>query len=694
MHSNFRALTLTSYLTADVSPNVTLSTRLHTRKQTLLRLLIATFVCILSPFATAQVTLQPDTNAAPALVTQTTLSTSAPSVTHANLPPMQDPSLDAIDPLTFANYDQVRVTHVDLALALDFSHTQIGGEATLTLNWLTNTHQLVLDTRALSITQVTGLPDHNQRQPLPFTLGTVHPVMGQALTIALKDGFQPRQVKISYQASREASGLQWLTPEQTQGKKQPFMFSQNQAIHARSWIPLQDTPAVRISYTATVTAPKGITVLMSADRKAVSATQTRFTMHEAIPAYLIAIAAGDLAFKPFDARSGVWAEPATLVAAANEFSDTPAMIDIAAKRYGDYRWGRYDLLILPPSFPFGGMENPRLSFITPTVIAGDKSLVSMIAHELAHSWSGNLVTNATWSDLWLNEGFTTYVENRIMEDLYGRERALMEQTIGYGELTAEMAELEDSDTVLHLDIGQRDPDDAFSSVPYYKGQLFLLFLEQRFGRQHFDEFVKSYFSHFSFQSINTATFIGYLTDNLLNKYPNIVTKTEVNSWIFEQGLPSFAYLPQTHAFDTVDAQREKWVAGTLNTDALDTHSWSVHQWLRFITKLPRANSPEYHQKLAQLQSRFDFNHTGNSEIAFAWFTLTLDCQDYSNLKELGGYLGHIGRRRLVVPLYQTLSQSSQALWAKTVFEKARASYHPLTVSSVEKLFENIPDSKD
>jgi leukotriene-A4 hydrolase len=602
-----------------------------------------------------------------------------------------------LDTLTYANYDQVRVKDLALELNLDFNLKRLCGEAVLSLEWLTKTDKLILDTRSLQIEAVSGLDNQGQWHSLPFSLGASHEVMGQALTIDTgKLSQAPAKVKVAYHTVPEASGLQWLTPAQTQGKTQPFMFSQSQAIHARSWIPLQDTPAVRLTYSARIGAPKGIEVLMSADRQApsevsaskteASQTVTRFSMRQPIPAYLIAIAAGDLAFAPLDETSGIWAEPATLASALAEFADTPQMITQAEKRYGSYRWGRYDLLILPPSFPFGGMENPRLSFITPTVIAGDKSLVSMIAHELAHSWSGNLVTNASWPDLWLNEGFTTYVENRIMEDLYGKERALMEQTIAYGELREELAELDAADTRLHLSLQGRDPDDAFSSVPYTKGQMFLVFLEKRFGRARFDAFVRGYFDHFAFKSLDTQTFRDYLSTQLLQAYPGIVTQAEVDEWIFAPGLPAFAHEPHTDAFDAVDTQRSAWLAGKLSTAALQTEDWSVHQWLHFLNRLPRENSPGYHGKLAELNHRFALDGSGNSEIAFSWFSLTLDCEDYSHRAALGAFLGRIGRMRLIVPLYRKLSQSSEADWARGIFDRARAGYHPITVFSIAPLF--------
>ncbi|PIW59144.1 M1 family metallopeptidase [Shewanella sp. CG12_big_fil_rev_8_21_14_0_65_47_15] len=607
--------------------------------------------------------------------------------TDANSTPAQAETQQNLDALTYANYTEVSVSHVALVLAIDFKQSRLSGEATLDLAWHKPGKELILDTRDLTINNVSALNTNGKWQSVPFTLANADAVKGAALTIKLADE-DTQKVKINYHTSNNPSGIQWLPPEQTQGKQLPFMFSQSQAIHARSWIPLQDTPAVRQTYSATITADKAITVVMSADRKTLSSTQTQFTMPQAIPAYLIAIAAGHLQFVPLDTISGIWAEPELLDKASKEFADTPEMINIAAKRYGDYRWGRYDLLILPPSFPYGGMENPRLSFITPTVIAGDKSLVSLIAHELAHSWSGNLVTNATWRDLWLNEGFTTYVENRIMEDLYGHDRALMEQTIGYSELLAELAELTPGDSVLHVDLGKRSPDDAFSGVPYVKGQLLLIFLEQKFGRERFDAFVKGYFNHFAFQSITTAQFREYLSLNLLNKYPNVVTEAEVDTWIEGQGLPSFLVPPNSHAFDDVDAQRQTWLEGKLSASDLKTGTWTVHQWLRFINEMPRVNLNQ--AKLAELDKAFHFTGTGNSEIAFAWYSLALDNGYYAVLPALKQHLTHIGRLRLILPLYQTLASTEHYDWAKSAYLKARSGYHPQTQSSLDMMFADKP----
>ncbi|MCB1564897.1 MAG: aminopeptidase, partial [Xanthomonadales bacterium] len=302
-----------------------------------------------------------------------------------------------VDDSSYAEPDRVRVADIGLDLRVDFENKQLRGSADLRLNWIADdARDLVLDTRDLTIEKVLGKSVEGGWHRLNWELADADPLFGSRLTIHMSRQYPI--VRIRYQTSPQASGLQWLTPEMTAGKKSPFMFSQSQAIHARSWVPLQDTPSVRYTYSAHIESDPSLMVLMSADNQT-DATRDGdyvFRMRQPIPSYLMAIAAGDLVFQPISERSGVWAEPATIEAAAVEFADTEKMIATTESLYGPYRWERYDMLILPPSFPYGGMENPRISFITPTVIVGDKSLVSLIAHELAHSWSGNLVTNASW----------------------------------------------------------------------------------------------------------------------------------------------------------------------------------------------------------------------------------------------------------------------------------------------------------
>jgi aminopeptidase N len=548
----------------------------------------------------------------------------------------------AKDPHSYSNPEVSRLRHLELDLAVSFKERVLKGTATLTLEPAGKT--LVLDTRDLKILKVNGAESG-------WTVGERDPILGSALTIPLAAG--ARSVTIEYQTSPEASGLQWLDAAQTAGKRSPFLYSQSQAIHARSWAPLQDTPSVRFTFSARIQAPAPLTPLMAAARL----KDGHFHMPTPIPSYLLALAVGELEFRPVGARCGIWAEPPVVEKAAREFEDVEKMVQAAERLYGPYLWGRYDILVLPPSFPFGGMENPRLTFATPTVIAGDKSLVALVSHELAHSWSGNLVTNATWNDMWLNEGFTTYFERRIQEEIYGRARSEMEFALEVGELQEEMKSLKPEDTRLAADYTGRDPDDAMTQVPYVKGALMLRMLEEKYGRTRFDAFLRGYFERYAFQSITTREFL----DELGRAFPG----EDVSDWLNRPGLPERA--PKIgYDFETTPKR-----------------TWSTQEWLHYLREFPE-DLPA--AKMAELDRQWDFMASGNAEIAAQWLRMAIRANYAPAYARLERFLIEVGRRKFVRPLYLELAKTAEGKKrAAAIYRKARPGYHPITAATVDEI---------
>ncbi|MEM9386745.1 MAG: M1 family metallopeptidase [Pseudomonadota bacterium] len=601
----------------------------------------------------------------------------ASALTACSRPPAYDidAQTDAGDVHSAASATPFSTYHMALDLTVDFERKVIEGNALLRLERTGPGERLVLDTRDLAITAVRA-GNAQGMSPAPFELGETDPIIGTPLRITLPA--DANRVEVTYRTSPEASGLQWLEPRQTAGKRHPFLFSQAQAIHARSFVPLQDTPAIRFTYEATVRVPRGLRAVMSADNTPELASDGvyRFQMPQRIPSYLLALAVGKLAYQPMSDRTGVYAEVEMLERAAYEFADTQRMLDIAERDYGPYNWGRYDLLILPPSFPFGGMENPRLSFVTPTVIAGDRSLVSLIAHELAHSWSGNLVTNASWQHLWLNEGFTTYLTNRIMERVYGKQRYQMEMALGYDALQASLEDLPAEQTRLVFPTEGRDPDAVFSDIPYEKGALFLHELETLIGRPAFDAFLLDYFQRFAFQSIDTNTFLEHLDDTLLAEHDDVLDRDRILEWIYAAGLPAGAPAPTSEAFVRVEATRAQWLSGETAATELYTGPWTYHEWKAFLDGMPERLSDA---QLRALDEAFKLTRARNNEIAFSWLLITIRNGYAPADGRVEAFLTSVGRNKYLTPLYRALVEAGREEEARRIFDAAKDAYHPLSV---------------
>jgi leukotriene-A4 hydrolase len=587
---------------------------------------------------------------------------------------------------SFARPEEARVTHVELDLRADFAARKLSGTATLDLQTAPGADEVVLDTRDLAIQAVTDAAG----KPLRWSFGEPDSVLGRPLTVSLPAG--TRRIEVRYATSPTAGALQWLSPAQTAGKRHPYLFSQGQAILTRTWIPTQDSPGIRQTYAARITVPAELRAVMSAEmltpegEPVAGGRSFRFRLDTPVPPYLIALAVGDLAFRPLGPRTGVYTEPAMLEKSAHELAELEKFVTAAESLYGPYRWGRYDVLVLPPSFPFGGMENPRLTFATPTILAGDRSLVSLIAHELAHSWSGNLVTNATWSDFWLNEGFTSYFENRIMEALYGKERAGMLASLGWQELQDEVKALGGPtapDTRLHLDLAGRDPDEGMTNIAYEKGAAFLRTLEHAVGRERWDAYLRSYFERHAFRPMTTERFLADLRMNLIQGDTALERRLGMEEWAYQPGVPVNAVVPRSDAFARVEAQVRAFVGGT-PAARLATQGWTTQEWQHFLNALPEKLTAA---QLADLDRAFNLTRQGNSEILFAWLRMAVRNRYEPALPALEQFLTSQGRRKFVRPLFADLmaqGEWGQAL-ARRIYAQARPLYHPVTSGSVDAI---------
>ena len=577
---------------------------------------------------------------------------------------------------SFARPNTSAIKHLNLDIDVDFETEIISGIATYTIE-NNNATEIILDTKFLVIDNVEA-----DGKTTTFKLGEFDEQLGQPLTIDIKNS--TKTITVTYKTTEKTEALQWLTPQQTADKTHPFLFTQGQAILTRTWIPIQDSPQIRITYDATVKVPKELMAVMSAENpKTKSANgEYSFKMKQPISPYLIALAVGDIEYKAVSNRTGVYAEKSMVDKAQFEFSDMEKMVVAAENLYGDYDWDQFDVIVLPPSFPFGGMENPRLTFATPTVIAGDKSLTSLIAHELAHSWSGNLVTNATWNDFWLNEGFTVYFEIRIMEAVYGKDRANMIALIGRQDLDDEIENLkkEPNRTKLKLNLKGKNPDDGMNSIAYDKGYLFLRTLEETVGREKFDVFLKNYFKTHAFSTITTEKFLNYLNANLLE--PNNIT-FNTEEWIFQPGIPSNQAIIASDKF----ANAEKTLNHFLKSDTIDaslTSDWTTLEWVHFIRNFPKTMTTK---DISRFDEAFNLSNATNSHIAMVWFEQAINLDYHGNNvdQNIEDFLIRVGRRWYVETLFKAFEKNGKTEEALAIYKKSRANYHSVTANTIDKL---------
>ena len=593
----------------------------------------------------------------------------------------QSISVQKIDPHSYARHDQVKVNHVQLDLDVNFETEQLHGIIQLFFDNFTGADTLYLDSKDLTIKNVSLSEDGKTTIKTPYYLSVGDKILGSSLAVLINP--ETQYVEIEYSTDPKAEALQWLEPNLTAGKKHPFLLTQSQAINARTWMPIQDSPGIRFSYEAKVKIPAELMAVMSASNPIEKNAEGVYTfeMKQPIPAYLMALAVGDLTFKSVGERTGIYADPVIIDKAAYEFGEMETMLELAESIYGPYSWERYDVIVLPPSFPFGGMENPRITFATPTILAGDRSLISLIAHEMAHSWSGNLVTNATWDDFWLNEGFTVYFEYRIMEALKGRDYSEMLAQLSYQDLLAEVADLDEKDTHLKLNLINRHPDDGMTSIAYDKGYYLLRLIEETVGREKFDAFLKNYFAENAFKTMDTETFLQRLNKTLFEGDAKLAESIRIDEWVYGPGVPDNAPQADPKRFSQVDVAMTAWGKGGKAND-IKADSWSTHEWLYFIRNF---NSDATKEQVAELDQAFQLTQSTNAEIQCAWYKRCVEA-DYSEAyDEMEAFLIAVGRRKFLMPLYRAMKEHEQLELACSIYAKARPNYHPISYNSVDDL---------
>lgn len=584
------------------------------------------------------------------------------------------------DPHSFSHPSIAYVEHLDLDLAVDFEKQQLAGKASWIINNKAKANEIIFDDSNLNISKITL---GTEEKETTFTFGPETEYLGKALKVTIAP--ETKLINIYYTTGKDASALQWLNPQQTAGKKKPYLFTQSQSIAARSWVPCQDSPGVRFTYNAKVKVPADLLALMSAENPETKNSTGIYTFKQvhAIPSYLLALAVGDISFKAIDERTGLYAEPSVLDKAVYEFADMGKMVHAAEKLYGPYRWGRYDLLVLPPSFPFGGMENPNLTFITPTILAGDRSLVSIICHELAHSWSGNLVTNTNWNDFWLNEGFTNYFERRIDEEIFGRKEAEMQEVFARQALDAAISDMgtENKDTHLKTDYTGRNPDEGTNDIAYEKGFFFLKTIESAVGKDKFDTFLRSYFDANAFKSLTTEQFLDYLNQHLIKGDQALAAKIDVNKWVYGPGIPSNVVAVGSERFKVIDALVADW-RKTGVTKGLSKQIISSNEKRYFISQFPADLKPD---DMAKLDAEFNFTGSHNTDIQLAWYTLAIRHHYTIAENNIKAYLLENGRMWHIIPLYKEYMATPEgAKTAREIYKEARANYHPMTYSAIDK----------
>ncbi|KAG0053628.1 Leukotriene A-4 hydrolase [Gryganskiella cystojenkinii] len=607
------------------------------------------------------------------------------------------------DPTSQSNLDEAKTNHIHLDLTVDFDAKILSGSAELEIEAIADSvSKVVLDTSFIDVraASVAG-------QSLNFKLQERNEKHGSALEIQLAQAINKGdriKLIVEYATTKDCTACQWLEPSQTVGKQHPYLFTQCEAIHARSLLPCQDSPSIKLTYSANITTP--LRALMSAvpvgeESQANGRKTFKFEQKTRIPSYLIALAVGNLEGREIGPRSTVWTEPEVLESAAWEFVDTENFIRTGEELLTPYDWGRYDLLVLPASFPYGGMENPCLTFVTPSLLAGDRSLVDVVAHEIAHSWMGNLVTTENWEHFWLNEGFTIFVERKILGRMRSKEHSEFSAILGYKALQ-ESVDLYGKDhpfTALRPCLRGEDPDDAFSRVPYEKGFNLLYYLEKHLGGPSvFEPYLRAHVQEFAGRSINTddwkAFLYSFMEKTFGQEKVNLLNKVDWSTWLDGTGMP-----PVENKFDDTLARTctclcKKWddsrsnhqsspAPGTFSS--ADVAEFSSTQKVVFLEKVAELEPALPHGHLEKMDELYELTRVKNSEIRLRWHLLCLKANYEKIYPEVADFASTMGRMKFCRPLLRSLFHAKNgAELAKKTFLEHKSFYHPIAAGMIAK----------
>uniref|UniRef100_A0A3P8Z2K2 Aminopeptidase B n=1 Tax=Esox lucius TaxID=8010 RepID=A0A3P8Z2K2_ESOLU len=629
---------------------------------------------------------------------------SGPSIGHKPRPPHV---IQWDDVSTSSSFRQFKIKHFHLDLSLDFEQRTLRGTETLQLKCIQDSQtELLMDIHpSLSIQDVSfcGTEEDSGSVKVEF-LTRNFTSYGTTLVVKCPSPCKIEediQVVIQFVAS-DGPGVCWLKPEQTAGKAKPYVFTQGQAVLNRSFFPCFDTPAVKSTYSASVKVPDGFTAVMSASKGEHRKADNTFlfTMEQPIPSYLVALAVGDLVSAEVGPRTRVWTEPCLLQAATEEYDGViEEFLAVGEKLFGPYVWGRYDVLFMPPSFPFGGMENPCLTFVTPCLLAGDRSLADVIVHEICHSWFGNLVTNANWGDFWLNEGFTMYAQRRVCTEIYGEAYASLEAATGRALLRQHMDNTGEDHPLNKLRVKIKpgvDPDDTYNETPYEKGFCFVSYLAHLAGEQsRFDAFLKAYIDKFKFRSIMAEDalefYLEYFPD-LKKKDVHKIEGLEFDTWLNVSGWPP--YLPDLSAGQSLmkpaEQLSELWGAEGLDMTSIrkiNIQAWKTYQTAYFLEKIIE-KSPLPRGNIEKLEGEYPhIVKSNNAELRLRWAQIIAKNQHQPGYQHVRNFLSCQGKQKYTLPVYRALwngSEETRAL-ATEIFNATSHQLHINVCKNVKKI---------